>query len=174
MRIPLTDQFLWDLYKAAEGVNKAYSYTARRSLKEAVYPELWKVRKEYERKRRRKNFSQLIYYLKRKGYVKIKNLQEVEGVVLTEKGLERAVRTRKLRVDRKKRKDGRWQMIIFDIPEEKRKLRRVLRGYLVFLGYQMLQRSVWVCPYDVEKETEQFLREYSIDPYVKLFLIKEI
>ncbi|HEX9721968.1 MAG TPA: CRISPR-associated endonuclease Cas2 [Candidatus Paceibacterota bacterium] len=174
MRIPFTDKFLWDLYNATEGIEKMYSYGARRSLKEAVYPELWKMRKEYERKRRRKDFSQFVYYLKKKGYIRIKNLEQTEGVVLTEKGLERLTETRKLFVERKKRKDGRWQMIIFDIPEEKRKLRRMLREYLSFLGYEMLQQSVWVCPYDVEKETEEFLREYSIDPYVKLFLIKQI
>ena len=174
MRIPFTDKFLWDVYNAVEWIKQKHEYVAPRTMRQAVYPELWQMKKEYERKRRRKDFSQFLYYLKKKGYIKIKNLEQTEGVMLTDSGLERAIRAMRLFTQRKKRNDGRWQMIIFDIPEEKRKLRRMLRGYLTYLGYQMLQQSVWVCPYDMEKETEQFLREYSIDPYVKLFLIKEI
>jgi hypothetical protein len=174
MRITLTDTFLWDLYNTTEGIEKLYSYGARRSLMDAVYPEFWKMRKEYERKRRRKDFSQFVYYLKKKGYIKVKKLEGVEGVVLTREGAERALKAKILFVKRQKRKDGRWQMIIFDIPEEKRKLRHMLRQHLVFLGYELLQQSVWVCPYEVERETEQFLREYSLDPFIKLFLIKEI
>lgn len=38
----------------------------------------------------------------------------------------------------------------------------------------MLQKSIWVSPYDVLKETEEFLRKYALDPYVKLFLIEEL
>ena len=53
-------------------------------------------------------------------------------------------------------------------------LRDLLRENLYFLGYKMLQQSVWVCPYNVSKETEAVLRKYSLDPYVKLFLIEEI
>src|SRR3989344_7509018 len=174
MKIPFTDKFLWDVYNAAEWVGKQYDFVAPRTLKQAVYPELWKIKKEYERKRGKRDFSQFIYYLKKKGYIKIRNLEGVEGVMLTKEGIERAHRASTLFVHRKKRQDGRWQMIIFDIPEEKRRLRHMLRQHLLFLGYEMLQQSVWVCPYDVEKETEQFLREYSLDPYVKLFLIKEI
>lgn len=174
MKIPFTDKFLWDVYNAAEWVGKKYDYVAPRTMKQAVYPELWKVKRAYERKRQRKYFSQFVYYLKKKGYIKIKNLENTEGVMLTGKGVERALEAKKLFVARKKRTDGKWQMIIFDIPEERRKTRHMLRQHLSFLGYQMLQQSVWVCPYDVLKETEEFLREYSLDPYVKLFLIKEL
>ena len=174
MRIPFTDKFLWDVYNVADWVKNKHEYVAPRTMRETVYPELWQMKKEYERRRRRKDFSQFLYYLKKKGYIKIKNLEQTEGVMLTKSGLERAMRAMRLLAQRKKRNDGRWQMIIFDIPEEKKNSRRILREYLTFLGYQLLQRSVWVCPYDVGKETEEFLREYSIDPYVKLFLIKEI
>jgi hypothetical protein len=38
----------------------------------------------------------------------------------------------------------------------------------------MLQKSIWICPYEVTKETEEILRKYNLDPHVKLFLIEEI
>ncbi|MBI2098510.1 MAG: hypothetical protein HYT49_02500 [Candidatus Wildermuthbacteria bacterium] len=174
MKIPLTDKFLWDVYKAMEWIGKKHDYFAPRTMREAAYPELWKMKKEYQRRRSRKEFSQLIYYLKKKGYIKIKSLEGTEGVILTEKGLERVWKARLRLAERKRRKDGKWQMLIFDIPEEKRKLRDILREHLVLLDYQMFQQSVWVCPYDVLKETEEMVRMYSLDPYVKLFMIKEI
>jgi len=38
----------------------------------------------------------------------------------------------------------------------------------------MFQQSVWICPYDVYKETEEIVRKFSLDPYVRFFLIEEI
>ncbi len=75
---------------------------------------------------------------------------------------------------KKRRPDGKWQMVIFDIPEKKRVLRDIFRENLQILGYKILQQSVWVCPYEISKETEGIIRQYSLDPYVKLFLIEEI
>ena len=65
-------------------------------------------------------------------------------------------------------------MIIFDIPEKRRQDRDLLRDALVDMGYQKLQQSVWVCPYDAYGETEKAVREYQIIPFVKLFLIEEV
>ena len=65
-------------------------------------------------------------------------------------------------------------MVIFDIPEKKRKIRDLFRKNLLVLGYQRLQKSIWVCPYDVFKETEELIRDYLIDFYVRIFLIEEI
>jgi len=76
--------------------------------------------------------------------------------------------------EKKRRPDGKWIMLIFDVPERKRYLRDLLRSAIYFLGYKMFQRSVWVCPYDVLKKTEALLRKYSLDQYVKIFLIEEI
>lgn len=94
--------------------------------------------------------------------------------MLTKKGIQRALQTQCRLTKRIKRNDAQWQMLIFDIPERKRLLRTILRQNLLRLGYQMLQQSVWVCPYDVYQETEKLLMVYELDPYVRLFLIKEI
>lgn len=65
-------------------------------------------------------------------------------------------------------------MVVFDIPEDLHNLRDLLRENLQGLGYQKLQQSVWTCPYDVSKETEEIIREYALDRYIKLFLIEEV
>lgn len=174
MQLPITDQFLLTLAKFIQGIDSAYDIFAPRSLGESVNPELFKLRRELARKRDWKNFSQLVYHLKRKGYIKIKNMEQKQGVMLTSKGADKVLRVTLKTMRKQKRKDGKWQMIIFDIPESKKALREILRKALYTIGYHKLQDSVWVCPYDVAKETELVIRDYGIDPYIKIFLIEEI
>lgn len=51
-------------------------------------------------------------------------------------------------LDRPRRWDGRWRVLVFDVPEKKRRERDVLRAMLRRLGFRYLQRSVWVYPFD--------------------------
>lgn len=46
--------------------------------------------------------------------------------------------------------DGKWRIIIFDIPETRSKLRYKTRVILKNAGFYRLQDSVWVIPYDCE------------------------
>ncbi|HEY4501352.1 MAG TPA: hypothetical protein VJI70_03810 [Candidatus Paceibacterota bacterium] len=46
--------------------------------------------------------------------------------------------------------DKRWRVIIFDIPEKRRRTRDRLRITMRELGFVHLQDSVWVYPYDCE------------------------
>ncbi|OHA63845.1 MAG: hypothetical protein A2843_02355 [Candidatus Wildermuthbacteria bacterium RIFCSPHIGHO2_01_FULL_48_27b] len=174
MRLPITDKFLWDLYNAIDKVERVYSSVSPpRSVRQYVYRDVIRLRKEYERRKNRRSFSQFIHYLQTKGYIKIKALGGTKGLVLTPKGAEKVLRVRRKMLKRKKRKDGRWIMIVFDVPEKKRVLRQILRATLVDMGYEKFQQSVWVCPYDVFEETEKIIREYHLIPFVKLFLIEE-
>jgi CRISPR-associated endonuclease Cas2 len=49
-----------------------------------------------------------------------------------------------------KKWDKKWRVIIFDIPEKKRRIRAEVRRILMEAGFQRLQDSVWVHPYDCE------------------------
>ena len=174
MKIPITDKFLWDFYNFIEDLDKICKIGARRTLREAVNPGLFRRRLKWERKQDRRNFSKLIHYLKKRGLIKVRNLENKKAILLTPMGKERILKVKYKMMEKKPRKDGKLQMIIFDIPEKKRHFRDLLREHLITLGYKMLQKSIWICPYDVLKETEEFLRRYSLDPYVKLFLIEEL
>ncbi len=174
MKLPITEKFLLDVYDYAEKLDETFDIFAFRTMKEACCPSLYELKQKYKREKTKRQFSQLIYRLKKNGYIKIKNLEQNEGIILTKKGTEKVLKSKIKIQNNKKRPDKKWQMIIFDIPEEKRQLRNLLRQKLILLKYKMLQQSIWICPYDVQKETEFILRENSIDPYVKLFLIEEI
>ncbi|MDD2657915.1 MAG: CRISPR-associated endonuclease Cas2 [Candidatus Pacebacteria bacterium] len=49
-----------------------------------------------------------------------------------------------------KRWDGRWRVVLFDIPERRRGVRNRLRLFMQEFGFVRLQDSVWVYPYDCE------------------------
>jgi DNA-binding transcriptional regulator PaaX len=54
------------------------------------------------------------------------------------------------RLQRPRRWDGRWRILIFDIPEYRKTLRDKVRRTLISLGFVRLQDSVWAYPYDCE------------------------
>src|SRR3989304_9555308 len=103
--------------------------------------------------------------LMRKGWVeKIDTLEGVK-VKLTDGGRKQVLQY-KLN-DLKPRTgewDGKWRVVFFDIPEKDKKRRDGLRKYLGKLGFRQYQRSVFICPYNCEKEV-QYLREVLEIPH---------
>ncbi len=73
---------------------------------------------------------------------------------ITEKGrrvLEMERQKRLLTERAGKRWDKKWRMVMFDIPERRRKTRDTLRIALRTFGFYQLQGSVWIYPYDCEE-----------------------
>ncbi len=180
MKIPLTDKFLWDLYKFLEPVgNFADIILTPRTPYKFAYRILGKQNPVFERYRRQINnqkFNKLIYWLKKNNYIKVKNLEGKKAIMITKTGLSKALKVRfKIEDIRlKKRKDGKWIMIIFDIPQKHNKIRNLLRSILQNLGYKIFQHSVWITSYDVSEKTERLLQFYALDSYVKIFLIDKL
>lgn len=81
---------------------------------------------------------------------------------LTTKGGRILDETIPLRRWQRKRWDGRWRMVIFDIEEIKRNLRDALRHKLKSLGFGMWQRSVYITPHDVFREMNEFLESKGL------------
>ena len=48
--------------------------------------------------------------------------------------------------------DGKWRMVLFDIPNSKKKEREILRATLKRIGFAKYQESVFVLPYECKKE----------------------
>lgn len=62
----------------------------------------------------------------------------------------------------KKRWDGRWRMVIFDIEEIAKVTRNALRRKLKSLGFGMWQRSVYITPHAVLREMNEFLESQDL------------
>ncbi len=176
IKIPITDQLLWDVYNFFERTGKVKDFLlAPRHKKIDVLLNLENpIFRKYKDKSNRRKFSNAIYYLKQKNLIKIQNLQGKNAIVLTKDGISKALKASFTCANIPKRKDGKWIMIIFDIPRNHKSDRNMLKSVLYNLEYKLLQQSVWVTPYDVFEKTEQLLRLHSLDEYVKMFLIEKV
>jgi len=71
-----------------------------------------------------------------------------------------------LSIPKQKRWDGKWRMVLFDIPAKKERQRRALCARLKELGLCLYQHSVWVYPYPLEKEVRAISDFYKISDCV--------
>ncbi len=177
MKISITDKFLWDIYGAVEEVaggaadfwlgNKYRRINMLLGRENPIF-------RKYEKQIGKREFGKIIYYLKRKNYITSENLKGKRAIILTKSGISKALKA-SFNIDgAKKRKDGKWIMLTFDIPQQHKKARELLRSIIHNLGYKMFQQSIWVCPYDVSEMTEKLLQMHSLEKYVKIFLIEEL
>lgn len=175
MRTIITDKFLWDIYTFAEKAGDILDYTTQAPTMRNFLPGSKNpVYKKYRHDIGRRRFGSFICYLKGRGYIKVKNLEGQQAIILTKEGIDKALKASFKMEGAKKRKDGKWIMLIFDIPANNKKSRALLRSILQNLGYKLFQQSVWISPYDVSEKTEKLLQLHSLDKYVKIFIIEEI
>ena len=69
---------------------------------------------------------------------------------------------------------GEWYFANFDIPEKMRWKRDILRKRLKEMGFGKLQDSIWISPFNLLAEVEEFLDEYSLGPYVILSISDKV
>lgn len=62
--------------------------------------------------------------------------------------------------------DGNWYVVNFDIPEEIRVKRSVVREKLRNLGFGMLQQSIWVSPINFLGAVQKEVEEIGLTPFV--------
>ena len=65
--------------------------------------------------------------------------------------------------------DGKWRIVTYDIPEENKKTRDRLRTLLGRCRFKQLQKSVWISPFDVLGEIEEFATDNDIHQNIWYF-----
>ncbi len=106
--------------------------------------------------------NQEIKRLQKRGLVEIiKNRSKVTTIKLTPRGRQLLKRyfIDNLSIEKPVKWDGKWRLIIFDIPVKKNKSRDFLRRRMKSLGFYKLQNSVFVNPYSCY-EVVKYLRDY--------------
>ena len=112
--------------------------------------------------------------LKERGFIGFEKNKDKTFVRLTEKG-ERELLKYRLReavIEKPKKWDKKWRVIIFDIKEKRKIIREELRKELVNLGFRRLQNSVWIHPYDCEEIMIMLKSYFNIGKDV-LYLVVE-
>lgn len=118
----------------------------------------------YPRKINKPLILQAIKRLQQKGLVDYIDLERLV-FKLTDKGVDRAIWAR-LQLEENKEWDGVWRLVIFDIPEEQRLARDLLRFKLKEWGFIKIQKSVWATKKDCTDPMRKFIEELGISKWV--------
>lgn len=123
----------------------------------------------------RSEFLTKIRYWRRQGYIEYFVEGKERYVELTPKGARclKEISKGEIEISRPKKWDGKWRVVIFDVPENEKRKRDVLRDELRSLGFYRIQMSVYVHPF----ECTEVIREISSRLNIKrsvLIMISEI
>ncbi|OHA40384.1 MAG: hypothetical protein A3G59_02625 [Candidatus Taylorbacteria bacterium RIFCSPLOWO2_12_FULL_47_20] len=112
-------------------------------------------------KRKKERIQQSYRILLKHGFLE---KDENDFVRITEKGEARLKEFEIInkRFSLKQKWDGRWRILIFDIPEKKRVLRDGIRKTLTATGFKHLQHSVWIYPYDCKDTVSLLKKDFEI------------
>jgi DNA-binding transcriptional regulator PaaX len=101
----------------------------------------------------RNGFLRQIQRLEKRQFLEIQSSKSGDRLCrLTQAGQLHALGGCNPEVQWKRRWDGRWRLVIFDVPENRRATRDKLRAYLRMRGFGYLQNSVWITPDPVSEE----------------------
>jgi len=106
--------------------------------------------------RERERLKRALFGLEKNGLVKISGTGDEKFITITEKGKEKIVEYDfyDLEIAKPKKWDGRWRVVIFDIPEVNKNKRHQLWWKFKDVGFYLLQKSTYVFPYDCRAEIE--------------------
>lgn len=109
----------------------------------------------------------------------VKVVRRSDGVYvanLTTAGEERATLARlmDMTLPPLKHWDGRWRIVMFDIPETKTTMRNILRQCLRNWGFEELQKSVFVTPKNCRDAVELLIHENHVESHVCFIEAKHI
>ena len=123
-------------------------------------------------KRRNEAIKSAANRLRKKGLVELK-----DGHYSLTKSGEKTLeewRLSKYQIKKPRKWDGKWRVIIFDIPEKKRGVRTEVREILKAAGFERLQDSVWVIPYDCEDVIGLLKTDLGIGKHLLYMIVDQI
>ncbi|EKE14989.1 MAG: hypothetical protein ACD_12C00206G0003 [uncultured bacterium] len=75
---------------------------------------------------------------------------------------------------KEKKWNGKWFLVFFDVPEVQRNKRDYLRKFLIKLGFYQYQKSVYLFPYECEKEVALIKKIVEGAKYMKYIIAEKI
>lgn len=163
----------WLIFLAAIGMTLSSPYGTRA---------FWREFNKYLEKKSEKEkisfppgkISQTIYYLKKRKIISFAEENGKVALTLTEKGKRRKLEydLNNIVIPKPKAWDGRWQLLMFDIPESYKFARNALRWKLKNLGFIQFQKSVWIYPYHCENEIDFLAEHFLIARFINLLTVQ--
>lgn len=152
------------------GLAFSYSITPQRQWKAVKM-----ISKEWK-KINEKELKNSIRYLYRLKFIDKNETDDGSvAVLLTAKGKLKALNYQLENIrDKKEKWDGKWRMVAFDIPEKYKRGRDALRQKLKKIGFCELQKSVFITPFNCEKEIGLLVKYFNLDKYIRIGLLESI
>ena len=152
------------------GIALSFSYTPYRQWK--ILKKVSKAWGKIDAKKLRDEIRQL-YQSKL-----VESKENADGsytLVLTEKGKLKGLTYHfQHMVIERKNWDGKWRIVVFDIPEKLRRGRDALREKLIQLGFYELQKSVLIFPCECRAEIEFIIEFFQLREYVRFGVLEFI
>lgn len=114
-----------------------------------------------------RDFKREVKRLKKREFIALTKTDKGWLVKITKKGQRRLqqYQIRKLRLPRPKNWDGKWRLVIFDVPEKFVYSRDAMRDNLKRLGFYNFQRSTLAYPHACREEVETIADYYGLEEY---------
>ena len=128
--------------------------------------------------RHRKNsFNSTLSRLKQAGYVQVSIRNNQKICTLTDKGKEKrteALAHIKRAGVRKEKWDGKWRLVMYDLPIRFKKAREAFRWKLKDLGFFQFQKSAWIYPYPCEGEILFVADFFGVRKHIEILEVSKI
>lgn len=157
-KLTKTSRLLLYLLAAKDAVEPFLAYP---TLSKVLYPE---VDKYYRDKRLDNTIRRLI----KQGWIKTEYVEAKKIISLTAQGQLEALFEKARATIFDKTWDGKWRIVMFDIPEAAEGVRHRLRYLLKSFGFKALQASVYVFPYAISKAMVIYLKESGLSRYIRM------
>ena len=82
-----------------------------------------------------------------------------------------------LRIQKPKKWDGKWRILVFDIPSyptNYNQARNALRNKIKELGFYQMQKSVWVYPYECTDEILFVAEAFSVQKHIEIITAEKL
>ncbi len=79
-----------------------------------------------------------------------------------------------IKIKKQTKWDGKWRLVMYDIPIRFTKGRESLRYHLKELDFYQFQKSAWICPYPCEDEIIFIADFYGVGKYVNVLIVEDV
>ncbi len=112
------------------------------------------------------SLSQALKRLREKGYIeKVPDKKDESKIIfkLTQPGEEFLLLSKS---EQEVKWDGKWRIVVFDIPEKNRAVRNILRSRLKLWGFSPWQQSVWASKKNLTNKLRSLVKDLGIEDWV--------
>ena len=133
---------------------------------------MFQPKNQRDRDRLRRSFNGL----EKQKYIKIYQRKGMDVVEVTKEGKKKILeyKLNELKIKPNKFWDKKWRIVMFDIPERKRRARNALSRTLKEIGLIQLQKSVFIGPYECRNEIDFVSHYFHVRDHVNYLEVIQV